>query len=123
MPISIVTQEAPAFLMVTMSGKWPTVQEQKGLRRQLVERGHLAPETRTLVDIRTVDPLPRFEDVDAAMVAAEHDEGTLPKRIAFLVRPGAHFGVGRMLQSLAPPGVAMELFEDEAAARDWLTQQ
>lgn len=123
MSISVVTEEAPAFLMFTISGKWPTVQEQKGLRRQLVERGQLSPQTRTVIDIRTIDPLPRFDDVEAAMLAAEHDEEIMPKRLALLVRPGALFGIGRMLQSMSPPGVALELFEDEAAARDWLTQQ
>ena len=122
MPVAVVTDQAPALLSFTMSGAWPTIAEQRDLRRQLHDRGQLTRQSRALIDIRAVESLPKFDAVDAAMLAAGQDFSALPHRIAFLVLPGAVFGVGRMLQSLSPSGLELELFEDEAAARDWLRQ-
>jgi predicted NBD/HSP70 family sugar kinase len=120
MPVTLDTDEAPALLSCTLHGAWPTVAEQRELRRQLHERGHLTRQSRVLVDIRTVESLPKFDDADAAMLAAGKHVSSLPARVAFLIRPGAVYGIGRMLQSLSPSGLQTELFEDEAAARDWL---
>lgn len=122
MPVTVVTDKAPALLSFTVSGAWPPVAEQRELRRQLHDQGQLTRRSRVLVDIRAVESLPRFDDVDAAMLAAGRDMPALPHRVAFLVVPGAVFGVGRMLQSLSPSGLELELFEDEAAARDWLEE-
>lgn len=120
MPVRVVTTEAPALLTVTLSGVWPSVQEQRAVRRPLIEQGTLSRESKAIVDITGVTGLPRFNEVEAAMMAAETDVAMLPKRIALVVRPGANFGIGRMLQSMAPSGLAIELFTDEASARDWL---
>lgn len=122
MPVTVVTHEAPALLSFKLSGAWPSVAEQRELRRQLHEQGQLTRQSRALIDIRAVESLPKFDDVDAAMLAAGEAVAALPNRVAFLVVPGAMFGVGRMLQSLSPPGLELELFEDEAAAREWLRQ-
>lgn len=122
MPVSVVTDEAPALLSFTVSGAWPTVAEQRELRRELHERGHLTRTTRVQIDVRAATSLPTFEEADAAMVAAGQLVSALPNRVALLIRPGALFGIGRMLQSLAPAGLELELFEHEAAARAWLSQ-
>lgn len=119
MPVTVKEQDAPAFLALVLSGPWPTAQEQSGLRRQLVQEGKLSRATVALIDIREVD-LPFFEDVDCAMQAAARELAGLPRRVALLVLPGASFGVGRMLQSTAPSGVEVELFEDAEIAHSWL---
>ncbi len=123
MPVSVVTSEAPALLTLTLSGAWPSLAEQRELRRHLHERGQLSQSTRVLIDIRAVEELPKFDDVDATMLAAAQEPSSLPSHAAFVVRPGAVFGIGRMLQSLSPPGMELQLFEDDAAARDWLMEQ
>lgn len=119
MSVRVDEDDAPAYLALVLTGSWPTVQAQSEMRRELVQRGKLSRETVVMIDIRDVD-LPRFEEVDAAMQAAGREQEALPRRLAFLVRAGASFGVGRMLQSTAPLGMEMELFEDAESARDWL---
>lgn len=119
MPVRVDEHLGPAFLELVLSGPWPTLQEQNEIRRQLMQHGHLSRETLALIDIREAE-LPRFEDVDGAMQAAGRDLAGLPKKIALVVRPGATFGVGRMMQSTAPLGLEMELFEDADIARAWL---
>jgi len=123
MPVSVVTNEAPALLTFKLSGAWPSIAEQRELRRELHERGQLLRKTRVLIDIRAVEELPKFDQVDATMLAAAQDASSLPSRAAFVVRPGAVFGIGRMFQSLSPPGLELQLFEDDVAARDWLMEQ
>jgi hypothetical protein len=120
MPFRVVSTEAPALLTITLSGDWPSVQEQREARRPLIEQGKMSRESKAIVNITGVTGLPRFNEVEAAMMAAETDVAMLPKRIALVVQPGANFGVGRMLQSMAPADLAIELFTDEASARDWL---
>ncbi|MGE0866342.1 MAG: hypothetical protein AB7P34_20780 [Vicinamibacterales bacterium] len=121
MPVTVVTDEAPALLSFRLSGAWPTVAEQRELRRQLHEHGQLTRKTRVMIDTRAATSLPTFDEADAAMLAAGQHVSALPNRVALVIRPGALFGIGRMLQSLAPIGLELELFDDEAAARDWLT--
>jgi hypothetical protein len=123
MSVEVETREAPALLEFKIVGGWPTVAEQQELRRQLSGRGQLSRHTRAMIDIRAADELPKFDEVDHAMVAAGQALDVLPSHIAFVVLPGAQFGIGRMLQSLSPPGLEVALFEDEALARDWLAQQ
>lgn len=123
MPVRVVAQDAPALLSLVLTGSWPTVEEQSELRLQLVKQGQLTRQTAALLDLREVADLPRFSDIDAAMQLAEQQIEGLPKCVALVVLPGATFGVGRMLQSLAPAGVDMELFEDDATARSWLMQR
>ena len=119
MPVRVDEHQAPAFLELVLTGPWPTLQEQHEIRRQLLQQGKLSRETVALIDIREAE-LPRFEDVDGAMQAAARELAGLPKKIALVVLPGASFGVGRMMQSTAPLGLEMELFEDAEIARDWL---
>jgi hypothetical protein len=119
MAVRVDEELAPAFLALVLTGPWPTLKEQNGIRRQLVQQGKLSRETVALIDIREVD-LPRFEEVDDAMQAAARELAGLPKKVALVVTPGASFGVGRMLQSTAPLGLELELFEDAENAREWL---
>lgn len=120
MPVRVEEQDAPAFLAFVLTGSWPAVQEQVEIRRQLKEHGKLSRQSVVLVDIRDVTELPSYDDVDGAMQAAAREIMALPRRAALVVQPGATFGVGRMLQSLAPSGMELQLFEDPEVARDWL---
>lgn len=118
MAIDVDTSLAPEILVVRAEGDWPTLEEQRTIRRQLMSDGYLTAASRTLVDIRQVRT-PGYHE-EQLVIAAALDDGGLPLVHGYLVDSAAQFGFSRQLQILAPKKCRVEIFTDERDAFLWL---
>jgi len=118
MPFRVDSNEAPAFLRFTISGAWPSIEDQQALRQGLIDRGLLTSESRALIDIRDITALPSAADLRSGVEAARL-QGGAPSRRAYLVLRGVQFGLIRMMQVIAEDPAA-EVFTTEEEALRWL---
>jgi hypothetical protein len=121
--MAIIVDPGAGHLKITLAGEWPSVREQQDVTRRLLEAGQISRTTPTVIDIRGVSQLPNFAAIEATLAAAEREIDALPLHVAYVVSPGANFGIGRMLQSMAPAGLVVEIFTDEPSAVEWVTAQ
>lgn len=119
LPLTADTSDAPRFLRITVTGDWPSFEERATFRRGLLESGHLAPATRTLVDLRGLTTLPEHGDVDA-IVSVARREGGLTRLHAYVVTSVDQIVLARMLKQSAAAGMAVEIFKDPQEAETWL---
>ena len=115
--------EAPDFIRLTLDGVWPSIEEQRQLRRSLVAKGLLTAETCALIDLRMVATVPRYEEVQLIAEAAL-EEGGLPMYRAYVVGSALQYGVVRQLQSAAGASVTrIGVFSDQTEALVWLMRE
>ena len=119
MPISCDTSRAPARVLFTITGPWPAREDVAALRSRLMAAGQLNESTRALFDIRSVESVPHYLEVDR-IVAAAMAQGGLPLTRAYLTASVDQQSVVGLMQSLAPATISIEMFTDEAAAFAWL---
>lgn len=116
MAIIIDRSQAPALLRYTLTGSFPTLQEQTTVREEEIAAGALTAETRGLIDVRQVTSLPHVDQI----MARSSQPGTWPLRRVYLVKPGEQFGVARQMQILAPAKMQIAIYTDEQEALAWL---
>lgn len=72
MPIDVDASQAPGFLRWSIRGPWPGISEMGQVRQSLIAGGQLTTATRALFDLRYVETVPDYDDVnkriDAPMV-------------------------------------------------------
>ena len=119
MPIDVDTSEAPQFVRWTITGQWPGIADMRAVREQLVGTSQLTTVTRGLFDIRHVENIPSYTEVNS-MVEAAMKSGGLPLCRAYLVASAEQFGIVRQMKALAPAGIQVEIFFNEAEAWAWL---
>jgi hypothetical protein len=119
MPIAIDTSEAPSFIRFTLSGAWPTHEQQRELRLQLIGAGQLTAQTRAMIDLRDVVELPAYAEANSILAAAAKD-GALPRLRAYLVGSAVQYGLARQFKSAAGPAAQIGIFTNEHEALEWL---
>lgn len=119
MPIDLDVTDAPAFVRITLRGEWPTLEEQRDVRRTLIADGHLTAETRALIDFRLLASTAGYSDVEEIIASAMKDGGW-PLFRAYVVGSAVQFGLVRQMKALAPATVELEIFTSEEEAHVWL---
>ena len=114
---TIRTENAPDQIEVVYD-EWPTPELARSLLKKLRGAGQLTAETTALVDLRSVKQLPK-QDQLRQTIEAVSSQDHWPLRRAYIVMPGAQYGVMRQLQAQLPEDIETEIFTDEAAAREW----
>ena len=111
---------APEMLTFRLGDQWPSWEEQRALRIQLIADGYLTKATRAIIDIRgAATPVSGA----AHTVRAAPIDQALPFQRAYLVASKVQFGFCRQMQLLATPNMQIEIFTDEQKALDWLHQR
>jgi hypothetical protein len=118
---TIRTQSAPDQIEVVYD-EWPSPDVARTLLKELRGSGHLTAGTTMMVDLRPVKQLPRQEELRLTIDAVS-SQNHWPLRRAYLVLPGAQYGVMRQMQAQLPEDIVAEIFTDEAAARAWCGNQ
>jgi hypothetical protein len=119
MPIAIDTSEAPSFIRITVTGEWPTLEEQRDARQRAIDHGHLTADTRALIDFRGLSSTVPYTEV-AKIIESAMKAGGWPLFRAYVVGSAVQFGLVRHLKALAPPHVEIEVFTDEQEAQVWV---
>lgn len=119
MPIDVDTAEAPTFIRITLRGEWPTLDEQRDVRQQLMKTGQLTAATRALIDFRELSSTANYTDVEKIIQSAMKDGGW-PLFRAYVVGSAVQFGLVRQMKALAPATVELEIFTSEEEAHVWL---
>jgi hypothetical protein len=119
MPIEVDSSEAPEFIRCTVTGAWPGIEAVRDFRERLIADGLLTAATCCLFDIRDVETVPSYTEV-APMIEAAKKAGGLPLRRAYVVGSAEQFGIVRQMKALAPAGIQVEIFFNDAEALLWL---
>ena len=114
---TIRTQSAPEQIEVVYD-EWPSPDVARTILKELRSAGQLTASTTIMVDLRAIEHLPRQDEVRVTIDAVSSQDHW-PLRRAYLVLPGAQYGVMRQLQAQMPEDIETEIFTDEAAAREW----
>jgi hypothetical protein len=119
MPIAVDTSEAPSFLRITLTGEWPTLDQQREVRQRLLATGELTSTTRALLDFRNLTSTAPYTEVEKIIESAMKDGGW-PLFRAYVVGSAVQFGLVRQMKAVAPSHVEIEVFTDEQEAHVWL---
>lgn len=114
---TIRTEGAPGCVEVVYD-EWPTPEVARSILKDLRLAGQLTEKTTALIDLRLVTQLPKQDQVRLT-VEAVSSQDHWPLRRAYIVMPGAQYGVVRQLQAQMPEDIETEIFTDESAAREW----
>jgi hypothetical protein len=115
--IEVDTAEAPALLRFRCVGAFPSADEQVALRAQLIDKGLLTESSVSLLDFRSVDPMPDALTFAQSIAAAAR--AGMPRRRACLINPGKHLAALQQFQA-AVPWMSTAAFIDEREALEWL---
>ncbi len=103
----------------TATGKIPALAELEALCRAEISAGTLTAATRALIDLRGVAEMPNLSQVQS-WADRSTDEKAWPLRRAYLVLPGAQYGVVRQIQAFSPEAIQIQIFTEEEPAWAWL---
>ena len=112
--ISVDLSDSPNFIRFTVTGDWPTAEEQRQLRDSLSVRGDLNARTRALIDLRELTPGGPADPVASAK------EGLITRVQAYLVATSEQHHFARQCRIAAGAGRVVEIFIEERAALEWL---
>ena len=112
--ISVDRTDSPNFLRFTVTGDWPTPEEQRQLRDALSVSGDLTARTRALIDLRELTPGGPADPVASAK------EGLITRVQAYLVATSEQHHFARQCRIAAGAGRVVEIFIEERAALEWL---
>lgn len=115
---TIRTESAPNCIEVVYD-EWPSPDAARAILKNLLGAGQLTAHTTMMVDLRPVKQLPKQDELRLTIDAVSSNKNHWPLRRAYLVMPGAQYGVLRQVQSQLPEDIESEIFTDEAAARKW----
>ena len=105
---------------VTIIGHWPAASTQADVRAQLLAPGTVNDGTPVLIDMRGVTSGLTSESIRDSILSVVAQQG-VPMTRAILVSIHAQGSGARLLQGLGRlNGGEIKIFEDEAAAVDWL---
>jgi len=116
--LTIRTESAPERIEVVYD-EWPSPDATRAILKRLLGAGQLTAGTTVMVDLRPVKQLPKQDQLRLTIDAVSSHNQHWPLRRAYLVTPGAQYGVLRQLQAQLPEDIESEIFTDEAAARKW----
>lgn len=112
--IGVDLSDSPNFIRFTLTGGWPTLEQQRQLRESLSATGELKAETRALIDLRELASLGPVDPVTSA-------KGGLITRVqAYLVATAEQHHFARQCRIASGPGRVLEIFIEERAAVEWL---
>ena len=112
-PIDVDSSDAPSFLRITISGEWPSVDDQRVVRDELLSGGRLTPASKVLVDLRGVTGA-----AEPAGFAGLKD-GPVSRVQAYLVASAIQQQIARRFKQGAK-STLVEIFTDEKDALEWL---
>jgi len=112
--IGVDLSDSPNFIRLTVTGEWPTPEQQRQLRDSLSLSGDLTARTRALIDLRELAPSGPGDPVAAAK------EGLITRVQAYLVATSEQHHFARQCRIAAGPGRVLEIFIEERAALEWL---
>lgn len=119
MPISCDTSAAPRLVRFVFDPEWTSALDLIEVRRLLVGVGCLTRDSAVLFDLRRATRLPTPADLRHALDSARTDS-VWPACRAFLATTPEQYEVARQLQLLGPQSLISEIFQEEAAALEWL---
>ena len=112
--IGVDLSDSPNFIRFTVTGEWPTPEQQRQLRDSLRMTGDLTAQTRALIDLRELAPSGPGDPVASAK------EGLITRVQAYLVATSEQHHFARQCRIAAGPGRVLEIFIEERAALEWL---
>ena len=112
--IGVDLSDSPNFIRFTLTGGWPTLEQQRQLRESLSATGELKAETRALIDLRELAALGPVDPVTAAK------DGLITRVQAYLVATSEQHHFARQCRIASGPGRVLEIFIEERAAVEWL---
>jgi len=112
--IAVDLSDSPNFIRFTVTGEWPTPEQQRQLRESLSAAGELMAATRALIDLRELVPSGTGDPVASAK------EGLITRVQAYLVATSEQHHFARQCRIAAGPGRVLEIFIEERAALEWL---
>ena len=110
---------APQLMRFTATGTIPTLAELEALCRAEISAGTLTAATRALIDLRGVTEMPDLAQVQSRAERSTNKKAW-PLRRAYLVLPGAQYGVARQIQAFSPEAIQIQIFTEEEPAWAWL---
>lgn len=119
MPIQIDRSLAPEVIRLTVTGVSPSAAEVKALYRAEIAAGTMTGSTRGLIDVRGITQLPDLSQIQARADRSTN-EMAWPLRRAYVVLPGAQYGVVRQMQAFLPAAIQVQIFTEEGPALAWL---
>jgi hypothetical protein len=118
MPVFADTTLAPAQITLRFADAWPTIEEHRALRQQLMADGSLTESTRALLDLREAITPPHY--VARRIIEAIVADGPIPAIRAYLVASAGQFGFASQLVTVSPPSWRSRIFTSEQEAQSWL---
>jgi len=112
--IGVDLSDSPNFIRFTLTGEWPTSEQQRELRESLSATGELTADTRALIDLRDLAAVGPADPVASAK------DGLVTKVQAFLVATSEQHHFARRCRIASGPGRVLEIFIEERAALEWL---
>ena len=112
--IGVDLSDSPNFIRFTLTGEWPTSEQQRQLRESLNATGELTADTRALIDLRELAAVGPVDPVTAAK------DGVITKVQAYLVATAEQHQFARRCRIASGPGRVLEIFIEERAALEWL---
>jgi len=112
--IGVDLSDSPNFIRFTLTGEWPTSEQQRQLRESLSATGELTADTRALVDLRELAALGPVDPVTSAK------DGLITRVQAYLVATSEQHHFARQCRIASGPGRVLEIFIEERAALEWL---
>ena len=109
------------LLYLAVEGEWETRGAGRALVAEVMAAGHWSAHLAVLIDLLRADAssAPHYADLAARIDESIHVPR--PRRVAIVSPPGVTFGIGRMLEGLAPNGPAyITTFQDIETALAWL---
>lgn len=118
MPVFADTTLAPALISLRFKDAWPTIEQHRALRHQLIADGFLTESTRALLDLREAITPPHYaaRRIIEAIVA----DRPIPAIRAYLVASEGQFGFASQLVTVSPSSWRSGIFTSEQEARRWL---
>ena len=112
--IGVDLSDSPNFIRFTLTGEWPTSEQQRQLRESLSASGELTADTRALIDLRELVVLGQVDPVVSAK------DGLVTRVQAFLVATAEQHYFARRCRIASGPSRVLEIFLEERAAVEWL---
>jgi len=120
MPLRWHADTDPRILWFVATGDPPSLEQIVAAIAQVPSADHPAWAGLVINDTRAF-PAPTAEYMRQIMPTfGKAARGAGIERYAILAGETTMYGMGRMASFLADPGIAVEAFTDEAAAREWL---
>jgi len=120
MPLYADSTLAPALITLRFADAWPTIEQYRALRQELITDGLLTESTCALLDLRESITPPHY--VARRIIDAIIADGPIPSVRACLVASAAQFGFASQLITVSPSSWRSGVFTSDQEARSWLEE-